>query len=327
MAADLWALSDLCTPWCLHVAVTLRVAERIAAGKTGIADLGAAAGAHPESLLRVLRHLIGKGIFEEPAPGVLALNDTARGLMEPGARLGFDLEGFGGRMASAWGTLLSAVRTGRPAYREVFGRPFWEDLETHPEIAEDFDALMGVAGHGVPDPEVLLDPADWERVQTVADIGGGTGALLAEVLRKRPHVRGTLVDQPRVVSRSAEVFEAAGVRERAEAVGQSFFDPLPTGKDVYMMKNVLGDWPDAEAATLLRRCAEAARPNGRLVMLGGVTPEERAAPELLMLILVGGRNRTLTEFRELARGVGLEVRAFGKQPSGRFVVELTSQSA
>ncbi|MBV9266890.1 MAG: hypothetical protein JO061_12045 [Acidobacteriaceae bacterium] len=326
MAADLFALSDLCTPWCLHVVVTLRVAEHIAAGKNRIAELGAAAGADPGSLMRVIRHLIGKGIFEEPAAGEFALNDTARGLMEGPARLGFDLEGIGGRMAYTWSTLLHAVRTGRPAFDEVFGRPFWEDLDANPQIAESFDALMGVVGHGTPDPEVLLDPADWAGVRTVVDIGGGTGALLAEVLRKRPHLRGTLVDLPRVVRRSAEVFEAAGVADRVEAVGQSFFDALPSGKDIYMMKNVLGDWPDAEAKILLHRCAEAAGPNGRVVMLGGVTPEEKASPELLMLVLVGGKNRTLAEFRELAASAGLEVRGSGRSPSGRFVVELNANN-
>ena len=327
MAADLWALSDLCTPWCLRVVVTLRVAEHIAAGKTRIADLAVAAGADADALLRVVRHLVAKGIFEEPAPGELALNDAARALTEGPARLGFDLEGIGGRMAYSWSTLLSAVRSGRPAYREVFGRSFWDDLEANSQVAESFDTLMGVVGHGVPDPEVLIDPADWVRVHTIVDIGGGTGALLAEVLRKRPHVRGTLVDLPRVAGRSAEVFQAAGVADRVEAVSQSFFDPLPAGKDVYMMKNVLGDWPDAEAKILLQRCAEAVRPNGRVVMLGGVTPEEKASPELLMLVLVGGKNRTLPEFRALAREAGLEVCASGSSPSGRFIVELIAQSS
>src|SRR4051812_31367902 len=119
---DLWEMTDLCTPWCVHVVVTLRVAEHIAAGKGDIGELAEAAGADRESLHRVLRHLVGKGLFEEAAPGQFALNDLARELMSDGARIGFDLDGFGGRMAHAWSTLLSAVRTGRPAYHEVFGR-------------------------------------------------------------------------------------------------------------------------------------------------------------------------------------------------------------
>ena len=160
---DLWALSDLCTPWCVRVAATLRIADHILAGCTEIDKLAVASGADPDSLHRVLRHLVSKGVFEEPAPGRFAVNDAARGLLDDQIRLGLDLDGFGGRMARAWGTLLSAVRTGGPAYHEVFGRRFWEDLDAHPDIAASFDALMGTAGHGIPDWQVLIDPADWDR--------------------------------------------------------------------------------------------------------------------------------------------------------------------
>jgi len=317
---DIWALSDLCTPWCVHVAATLRIADHIAAGNTDIGPLAQVAGADPESLCRVLRHLVSRGVFEEPSPGVFKLNETAHGLLENGVRMGLDLDSFGGRMAYAWGTMLSAVRTGKPAYHEAFGRGFWEDLDTHPEIAEKFDELMG-PGHGVPDAEVLLNPADWATVRTVVDVGGGTGSLLAEVLRAHPLVHGTLVDLPRTVKRAAAVFEAAGVTGRATVVGQNFFDALPAGKDVYLLKNVLADWPDREAKAILTRCAEAAQPRGRVVALGGVTPDAVASPELLMLVLLGGKNRTLEEFRELAREAGLEVRASGRQLSGKFIVE------
>jgi SAM-dependent methyltransferase len=319
---DISALSDLCTPWCVHVVATLRIADHIAAGLNEIDDLAKASGSDPDSLGRVLRHLVGKGVFEEPAPGRFALNEPARGLLDSAGRLGLDLDGIGGRMAYAWGSLLAAVRTGAPAYHEVFGRPFWEDLEAHPEIAASFDALMGPAGHGTPDPEVLVS-GGWDSVRTVVDVGGGTGSLLAEVLRARPAVRGILVDLPRTLARSVDVFQAAGVANRVTAVGQSFFDPLPAGADLYLMKSVLQDWPDREATAILRCCAEAARPAGRVVVLGGVSPDEDKvpSPELLMLVLVGGRNRSLAEFRELARAAGLDVQAAGRQPSGRPVIE------
>jgi 2,7-dihydroxy-5-methyl-1-naphthoate 7-O-methyltransferase len=318
---DIWALTDLCTPWCVHVVATLRIADHIDAGITQIDDLAVASGSVSDSLQRVLRHLVGRGLFEESAPGRFALNEPARGLLAP-ACLGLDLGGIGGRMAHAWSSLLSAVRTGAPAYHEVFGLPFWEDLQAHPEIAASFDALMGPAGHGIPDPEVLVN-GGWETVRTVVDVGGGTGSLLAEILRARPEVRGTLVDLPSTVARSVAVFQAAGVAERVSAVGQSFFDPLPAGADLYLLKNVLGDWPDREAMALLRRCAEAAGSAGRVVFLGGVSPDEDRvpSPELLMMVLVGGRDRSLAEFRALARAAGLEVRTVGRQSSGRFVVE------
>ncbi len=318
---DIWTLTDLSTPWCVHVVATLRVADHIAAGKTEIGQLAAAAGADRDSLYRVLRHLVSKGLFEEPAPGGFGLNEGARALLEDPIRLGLDLDGIGGRMAHAWGTLLSAVRTGTPAYHEVFGRGFWEDLDAHPEVAASFDALMGPAGHGVPDPHVLVNPADWESVRTVVDVGGGTGWLLAEVLRAHPEIRGTLVDLPRAVARSGEVFRAAGVADRVTAVAQSFFDPLPGGADLYILKSVVHDWPDREATAILKRCAEAARPSGRVVVFTGAGPGEEAPPELLMMVLVGGKARTLDEFRAMAHEAGMEVRAVGCQPSGRVIVE------
>ena len=191
----IWALSDLATPWCVHVVVTLRIADHIASGITGISDLAPAAGADRDALHRVLSHLVEKGLFDEPEPGRFALNEAAGALLEPGMKLGFDLNGIGGRMAHAWGSLLTAVRTGRPAYHEVFGRPFWDDLAANPDVAASFDELMGSAGHGPPDPEVLVS-GGWESVRTVVDVGGGTGALLAEILRARPAVQGILVDQP-----------------------------------------------------------------------------------------------------------------------------------
>jgi hypothetical protein len=318
---DIWSLIDLCTPWCVHVVATLRIADHLAAGMTSIDDLAAASGTHAESLGRVLRHLVERGMFAEPSPGRFALNEPARALLGPG-RVGLDLDGIGGRMAYAWGSLLEAVKTGAPAYHTVFGRPFWEDLQAHPDVAASFDALMGPAGHGTPDPEVLIN-GDWESVRTVVDVGGGTGSLLAELLRARPAVRGILVDLPSTVARSGEIFRAAGVAERVTAVGRSFFDPLPAGADLYLLKNLLADWPDREATALLGRCAEAARPAGRVLVLGGVSPDgdRSPSPELLMMVLVGGKGRSLSEFRELGRAAGLDVLTTGCQPSGRFVVE------
>jgi len=316
-----WSLSDLATPWCVHVAVTLGIADRIAAGVTEIGALAIASKSDRDALHRVLRHLVHKGVFEEPSPGHFALNDSARALLGPGAKHGLDLDAFGGRMAYAWGGLLQTVRTGHPAYHTIFGKPFWEDLQAHPPIAESFDALMG-PGHGTPDPDVLIS-GDWDSVRTVVDVGGGTGSLLAEILRAHPSVRGTLVDLPATVARSNEVFQRAGVADRATASGQSFFDALPAGADLYLLKSVLSDWPDGEALAILRRCAEAARPSGRVVVLSGVSPDEAGAPppELLMLVLVGGKVRTLSEFHELAPAAGLDVQATGRPASGRFVVE------
>ena len=318
--ADLWSLSDLCTPWCIHVAATLRIAEHIAAGVQEIDQLAAAAGCDPYALHRMLTHLAGKGVFDELTPGQFALNDLARGFLDPTQRLGLDLEGIGGRMAYAWGTLLTYVRTGQPAYQQVFGRPFWEDLDAHPDIAASFDALIGPPGHGTPNPEFAIS-GGWGAVRKVVDVGGGTGAMLAELLRARPELHGTLVDLPRTVALAGQTFQAAGVAARARVVGQSFFDSLPAGADLYLLRGIINDWPDPEAIAILSRCAEAARPGGRVVVLKGIAPDDAPSELAIEMVLLGGKQRSVSAFRELARAAGLEVVAAWQQPSGYFVAE------
>jgi 2,7-dihydroxy-5-methyl-1-naphthoate 7-O-methyltransferase len=314
---DLWTLSDLCTPWCIRVAATLHVAEHIQAGITDIDRLAEVTASDAGVLHSVLSYLAEKGIFIEAPLGHFALNDTARGLLEAGLFL--DLNGIGGRFAQAWSTMPSLVRTGQPSYASVFGLPYWDDLTAHPEIGAEFDALMSYTGHGTPDASLELSRG-WDTVRTVVDVGGGAGAMLAEILRTRPSVRGILVDTPATVARAAETFEAAGVSDRASLAPQSFFEPLPAGADLYLLRKILNDWPDRETVAILRRCAEAAGPSGIVVVIGGVVPDATARPINIVSVLVGGRENTLSEFRALAREAGLEVVAVGDELS-HFMVE------
>src|SRR6266542_792966 len=177
---DLEALTDLRTPWCILVVATLRIADHVAAGTSDIDQLAGATGCDTRALHNVLGHLVAKGVFEETAPGRFALNDAALQLREASDFL--DLEGIGGRMAHAWSTLPTYVRTGAPGYAEVFGLPFWEDLAAHPEVAASFDALMGPAGHGTPDAEIPIS-GGWQPVRTVVDVGGGVADRVKRSVR------------------------------------------------------------------------------------------------------------------------------------------------
>ncbi len=316
-AVDLWTLSDLTTPWCIRVVATLRIAEHIDAGITDIDALATATGSDAGALHSVLSYLVTRGLFIEEPLGRFALNDPSRGLLGPGAFL--SLDGIGGRMAHSWSTLPTFVKTGKPGYADMFGAPFWEDLDAHQDVAADFDALMSYAGHGTPSAALQLT-GGWDGVRTVVDVGGGTGAMLAELLRAHLHLRGVLVDLPGPVARSREVFEAAGVTERISVTPQSIFDPLPGGADVYLLRKVLNDWPDQEKVAILRRCAEAVRPSGTVVVLGGVVPDGIPRPLRIEMVLLGGRDNTVTEFRELARQAGLELIA-AEERAPYFVVE------
>ena len=333
-AVDLGRMLDLATPWCLHVAATLRIPEHISAGRTGIAELAAAVGCDRDALHAVLGHLVAKGVFAEVSPGRFACNRPAEEL----AAVPFlDLDGIGGRMAHTWGTLLDYVRTGQPAYRQVFGRPFWEDLAAHPQIAAEFDALMGPAGHGIPDFDIELSEG-WDQIRTVVDVGGGTGAMLASLLRRHPQAKGILVDLPGTVARAGEVIDSFGVSNRMTVTGQSFFDPLPAGADLYLLKSVLNDWADEPTVAILRRCAEAAAQRqaaqrqaaqrqaaqpkeGTIAILGGVSADETARSLGIDMLVAGGKTSTLTQFTELTRQAGLEIVAARTQSSGRYVVE------
>jgi hypothetical protein len=317
---DVWALADLATPWCLRVAVTLRIAELLADGPRPVADLAEAAGADPRRLDRVLRHLTTRGVFTLVEPDSYALNAAAGGLLHPTLRVGLGLDGIGGRMAGVWSGLLASVRGGRTAFAEVFGRDFWADLDAHEDIADSFDALMGPAGHGEPDADLELS-GGWDDVRTVVDVGGGSGGLLAALLVSRPALTGTLVDLPRAATSAEKTFRLYGLSERASTVAGSFFDRLPSGADVYLLSKVIGDWPDPEVTAILRRCAEAAGPSGRVLVLGGVAPEP-VTDDVLMMALLDGGGRTLPAFEELATRAGLRVVDAGVQRSGRYVVEL-----
>jgi len=153
-------------------------------------------------------------------------------------------------------------------------RPFWAYLGANPAISASFDATMAVdAGNAA-----VAGGYDWTTVRHVADIGGGTGTLIAEVLRRHPHLRGTLADLlPETAARARQYLAGLGLDGRCEVVGQSFFDPLPPGADAYLPSRIIHDWDDAAATAILRRCAEAAASTGRVLVIESAVGGDPAA--------------------------------------------------
>jgi hypothetical protein len=324
--AALGPLMDLVTPMALRVVATLRIADLIGDDAVGVDVLAERSGADADVLARLLRHLVARGVFAEPEPGRFAAGGPARFLRSDhpaGMHAWLDLEGFGGRMDLAFTGLLHTVRTGEPAWETVFGKPFWQYLADEPDIGAAFDATMAAG------PEFFTDAAaghDWTNAAHVVDVGGGVGALLAEVLRRNPGVRATLVDLPETVRRGEAYLAERGLAGRCEFAGQSFFDPLPAGGDVYVLGHVVHDWPDDEAVAILRRCAEAAGERGRVVVIegpgtAGADPAAFAEMNLRMLVLVGGRQRRPDEYRALAAASGLRITDVRTTPLGHDVIE------
>jgi hypothetical protein len=318
-------LMDLVTPMALRVAATLRLADFLpddgAGAGTEVGDLAEHAGADPDALTRMLRHLVQHGVFTEPEPGRFAANDVAMLLRtgSPGA-MWLDLDGFGGRMDLAFTGLAHTVRTGEPAWEQVFGQPFWAYLDANPAISASFDATMAVdTGNAA-----VADGYDWTAVRHVADIGGGTGTLIAEVLRRNPGLRGTLADLPETAARARQYLAGLGLDGRCDVVGQSFFDPLPAGADVYLLSRIIHDWDDDAASAILRRCAEAAGSDGRVLMIESAAagdPAGFAEMNLRMLVLSAGRERTTEDYSALADGAGLRVIAVHDLTERQVIIE------
>lgn len=318
-------LMDLVTPMALRVAVTLRLPDLVEEGGSDLDDLAVRAGADPDALGRLLRHLVAREVFAEPKPGTFAPTATAAMLRRdhPSAAWQWlDLDGFGGRMDLAFTGLAETVRTGRPAWEAVFGAPFWDYLDASPELSASFDATMAATdGYGE-----LAEAYDWSALKRVADVGGGTGALLAELLVRHDGLRGVLIELPETAARGLRYLAGRGLADRCETVGRSFFDELPGGSDAYVLNRVLHDWPDAEAVAILRRCAAAAGEGGRVLILespGGADADPLGFAEmnLRMLVLCGGRERTLEDYRALVGTAGLRVEAVHDIAGRQSVIE------
>ncbi|MDI2030377.1 methyltransferase [Saccharopolyspora sp. TS4A08] len=321
---ELAGLIDLATPFAIRTAVTLKLPELIADGTGDVAALAEASGADRDALERLLRHLVHIGLFsdEDGSYGLTAL--SRRLLAEDGKWLKdwLLLDGPGARMDLAFSGMLHSVRTGASAYGAVHGTPFWDDYQRDDDLRRFFgDVMVAYAWQTGP---VLAAEFDWEPVRSVIDIGGGQGALLSEIVKANPHLDGEVLDLPAVEPEAEEFLREAGVAERATFVPGSFFDELPTGRDVYLVSRVLTDWNDEDAARILRRCAEAAG-HGRVVIVevlaGDSHAQQNTSFDLQSLVLLGGRERSVADFEVLADKAGLTVLDTRTWPGGLVVVE------
>ncbi|MEU7897313.1 methyltransferase [Nonomuraea sp. NPDC049152] len=328
-AWDLLApVMDLVTPMAVRVAASLRLADLMADDAVPVEELARRSDTDADALGRLLRHLVCRGVFAEREPGRFAVNELAALLASDhpsGMRARLDLGGFGGQMDLAFTGLLHTVHTGQPAWETVFGAPFWRYLAANPEMSVSFDAVMATAGDQVAD---AAGGYDWSGVRHVVDVGGGTGALLAEVLRANPDLRATLVDLPDTVDRGRQYLAERGLETRCEFVGQSFFDPLPTGGDAYVLRRVVHDWGDDDALLILRRCADAAGQYGRVIVIeshggSGDDPAMFAEMNLRMLVLSGGRERTVEDYIAIAAEAGLHLADVHSTPLGHVVLDCT----
>ena len=158
----------------------------------------------------------------------------------------------------------------------------------------------------------MTDAYDFSGFKVVADVGGGNGSLLISVLQKHKGLRGILYDLPGVTERAKANLAAAGVADRCDVIGGSFFESIPTGADAYLMRHIIHDWDDEKSTTILRNVHTAMAGDARLLLVEGVIPPGNGPNfgkllDLTMLTIPGGKERTEAEYRALFRGAGFEL--------------------
>ena len=277
------------------------------------AELAAATCADEPSLHRLLRALAGLGLLSRGAQGWaltplgVAAGDIGR--LTPWADAAYDELG-------------RAVQTGTPAMSFSHGCTLFEYLAQHPDDAADFDRIMTLVNAG--EPQAVVDAYDFAGVERLVDVGGGNGTLLAEVLRRRPSLRGVLFDLPGTVDRA--VAELDAFADRCEIVGGDFFEAVPPGGDAYLLSHIVHDWAEPQAVSLLARVREAMAPEGRLLIVESVVPSDDAPHpahmlDMLMLLFTGGRERTEEEYAELLARAGFRLERVSPTRSAVSVLE------
>jgi SAM-dependent methyltransferase len=299
------SLADLVTPMAIRAAASLRLAEHIDQGVRTVAEMAARTGAHRASLTALVNHLV--------AIDVLACQDDGLYLTRLGKQLKIaqrylDIENSVGRSELALVRLLDAVKDGHACYPLQFGCTFWEDLAANQRLRASFDEMTDQ--HLETEIGPLLAAYDWSSVRHFVDLGSGNGAFPIRLLTEFGHLTGTILELAGRIPVTQRNLAAANLANRCTVVAGSFFESLehlPHG--TYMLCSVLHDWSDDDTAKILRRCAEALYPDGRLLIIDSFTEAGNGDTDmdLRMLALFGGRQRSLADMASMAADSGLRV--------------------
>ena len=312
-----------------YVAAYLRIPDLVAAGPKSTEELARAVGAHAPSLRRLLRALVTIDILREHDDGAYALTPMGSWLR---ADVDHSLHSWtlywGGPQWPIWGNLLHSVMTGESARKLASGGGEFDRLETDAEAAALFNRAMVELTRL--ESRNIARAVDFAGGQRIVDVGGGYGALLAEILRAHPDARGVLYDRPHAIESARRLMEAAAVAARCEFVAGDFFASIPAGADVYLLKSVIHDWNDERSSRILANCASAMHAQARLLLVERIVPPRLDASaahralvraDLNMLVGLGGRERTEEEYRALLNGAELRLQAVWPAGKAFSVIE------
>jgi hypothetical protein len=300
----------------IYVAAELDIAELLAERPQSVAELARATDTKPDMLERLLRYLVGIGIFRDA--------DDNYQLTPLGEKLRSGVSGSIRNLALLngdvfWGPtghLLETIRTGQTAFDLFHETGLFGFLQKKPEVGVMFNQAMVEVTEIMARP--ILNSYDFSKIRVLADIGGGNGQMLSLILSCYPEMKGILFDLPHVIENTAGFLANAGITQRVQRVEGDFFKQIQPEADAYMLKYILHDWDDSDAATILKNIRAIIPNKGRLLIMDSVVNEDNQpahgkTADINMMILTGGRERTLKEFRSLLSKSGFELsRVYGE---------------
>jgi O-methyltransferase domain len=296
------------------------VADHMSGTAKPVEDIAAGCGAHASSLYRVMRMLAGFGVFKEAPPRQFALTPIGELLKTdaPGS-LRYMAMMFGEEFSTrAYEHIAACLRTGSDGVSEAYGKQIWEVLAERPSQCETFQHAM--TNSTAVAAEAIVEAYDFSSIKRLSDVGGGHGFLLAAILRANPKLQGVLFDRPEVVG-SVEKSVFAGCDDRVALEAGSFFESVPDNCDAYLMKHIVHDWSDEYCRTILGLMRKNLPQDGRVLLCEmvvtdepGPTPAKMLDIEMLVMT-VGGKERTKEEFSQLFASCGLRLNRI--VPTGR----------
>ena len=307
--------------------VEIGVPDQLTKGARRCGDIAREADVSEDGLYRLLRALASVGLFAETANRRFKLTPMGQLLRRdhPESVAGYAHFTAHDSTWRPWGRLGYSVKSGLPAFDGVFGVPIFEYLAKNPDVASVFDEAM--TSISTVEAGVTCDAYDFKGVETLMDVAGGHGLLLATVLRRHKTMRGVLFDLPHVVPGATATFTRAGIMGRVRIESGDFFKELPSGADAVIMKHIIHDWDDASATRILQTCHRALGPRGKVLIVDPVVPPGNVPHygkllDLEMLVLTPrGRERTKIEFTRLLRSAGFRLSRVVPTKSPLSIVE------
>ncbi|MBN8829603.1 MAG: hypothetical protein J0G94_03010 [Sphingomonadales bacterium] len=286
------------------------------------ASLAAPLGLDAPTTLRILRALAVLGLCEQTGPDLFAETPAGRVVRSdaPNSLRGMAML-WGDRIWRSLETLGDTLRTGEPGW----GNGNFGAIHGDPAASDIFSRAM--AEQSVPIGRALAAACDFSGLRTVADVGGGYGAVLIEVLRANPGLTGFVQDLALMTDGARRYLDQAGLGGRATFRPGDFFADVPSGADCILLKYILHDWPDGDCARILANCRAALAPGAALIVLERILPERVSAQDEpvvrtdLVMMPISGKERTRAEFQAMLGAAGFTVEAVKPLVDGCWAIE------